>query len=638
MTDTGYDPAAAITEKLKDMTADEAVKMVRELCAQLGGDAEGFHGNIWPDNVRLDWEGRAVLGKPSNDPPNRREAEQVEYLAPEYFWESEASAAADVYSLGLLLYAACNDGYLPFQPKGGLMTVKDRSGALRRRMKGDPIPALAGVTNALADVIKKALAYEPEDRYISAAEFMRALGETDEALPAQPPAEEPDPPAGGETDPEECGADGAGEGAEPEEAAAPEAGSPAAGAIDPVEEQTAEPEAEISAAEVIDPKPEEAPAPGQSLEDVLNEDLSFQDLPDAAGTKAAGSVSDTVEQAQPAYTVQKDFEKKRDRRDYVPAANRKKRVSPVIPILCVAAVAVIAAAIAMQQRGQKAAEPAVEAVEEPTVIYTVDPSEATPPPEPVEVTPSLGDDEYEDAEAEPGDESAGDAEAEDTEAEPVEDIVRIADTGANLRTGPGTNYGVYETLPRGTELTRTGTVNGWSRVRYDGEEYYIASNLVTVVEQSEPEDGHAGSAVETVSGPTDYIGTLVVAKDVNIRSGPGTEYDKIGEAKVGAVLSAVGRSADGKWYLVATADGEGYVNRKLISVRDFAQVTDQSGTLTVTGEVNLRSGPATGYDILGIARVGEKLTLTGTTDTGWYRVSFNGKTAYLAGNFAALEP
>ena len=92
MTETGYDPAAAITEMLKEMTPDQAVKMVRELCAQLGADAESFHGNIWPDNIRIDWDGKAVLGDPSEEPANRREAEQVEYLAPEFFWDNDGSA------------------------------------------------------------------------------------------------------------------------------------------------------------------------------------------------------------------------------------------------------------------------------------------------------------------------------------------------------------------------------------------------------------------------------------------------------------------------------------------------------------------------------------------------------------------
>lgn len=629
MTETGYDPAAAITEKLKDMTPDEAVKMVRELCAQLGGDAEGLHGNIWPDNVRLDWEGKAVLGETSEEPANRREAEQVEYLAPEFFWDNEGSAASDVYSLGLLLYAACSGGYLPFQPRGGLLTPKDRSGALRKRMKGEPILPPSGVTPELAAVIKKALAYEPEDRYISAAELLRALGETDEALPV-PAAEEPSVTDG----PEET--EGLADAAEePAEAEAP-AGSGDESEAGPREEPAEEgaPERE----ETDEPAAEEEPEPEKTLDDVLAEDLSYLDLPDEEIEAAAPETAEP-EPETPKYTVRKDFEKSAPERASIPTANRKKRTSPLIPILCVVAVAVIAAALILL-RGGKNTESAETAMENTAITYTIEPA-ATQPPEPVQVTPSLGDDEEAD-ETEPAEEEefeptegapVGSAVIDGLAVEPAGDIVQIDDTGANLRIGPGTNYRVAESLPRGTELTRTGTVNGWSQVQYNGGEYYIASNLVSPIAYGD--EPQMTSAV--ASEPTEAVGTLVVTADVNIRSGPGTEYDKVGEAKVGAVLTATGRSDDGKWYLVSADGGEGYVNRNLISVRDFASVTEADGTLTVVGEVNLRTGPGTGYDILTVAKAGDELTLTGVTDTGWYRVDHGGKAAYLASNFAAVN-
>lgn len=40
--------------------------------------------------------------------------EEVKFTAPELFWKGESSAAADVYSLGMLLYFACSGGKMPF--------------------------------------------------------------------------------------------------------------------------------------------------------------------------------------------------------------------------------------------------------------------------------------------------------------------------------------------------------------------------------------------------------------------------------------------------------------------------------------------------------------------------------------------
>lgn len=721
MTETGYDPAAAITEKLKEMTADEAVKMTRELCAQLDGDAEQLHGNIWPENIRIDWEGKAVLGEPSDAPANRREAEQVEYMAPEFFWDNEGSAASDVYSLGLLLYAACSGGYLPFQPTGGALTPKDRSGALRKRMKGEPIEPPTGVTPALADVIRKALAYEPEARYISAAAFLRALGETDEALPAgepepfvlpddpEPEAEAEDPvfteepePLAEEPEPEpektiddvlteDLSFQELPEGTESAEAPPPKAEAapaPEAEAAPAPETEAGlvpEPTAEQTAAPASLPETDQAPvsAPklgrkqkkklkkqkqAQAQKDVLaaipepepipepeaKTDISAADpAPEPANEQEAVS-----EPEEPKYTVQKDFKKNAAARTAVPAVNRKKKTSPLIPILCVAAVVVIAAVIVML-RTPGVTKPAEESA---AVTYTIEPSQPTPTPAAAEITPSLGDDE-EEAEAEDPEEETAEEEPEDLETavgvpvgsalidgmtvDAVRDVVEIADTGANLRTGPGTSYSVADSLPRGTMLVRTGTVNGWSQVQYNDSEYYVASNLVSVAEGVAVESLIAPAAPASESAPaqtpavetgkTDVIGTLVVTSDVNIRSGAGTGYDKVGEAKSGATLTVTGRSSDGKWYLI-TCDGvEGYVNRNLVSVRDYAVITPQSGTLTVDSEVNIRSGPSTGYDILGVAKAGDALTVTGAADTGWYRVDYSGQTAYVATGYGTVN-
>jgi len=61
-------------------------------------------------------------------------------------------------------------------------------------------------------------------------------------------------------------------------------------------------------------------------------------------------------------------------------------------------------------------------------------------------------------------------------------------------------------------------------------------------------------------------------------------------------------------------------------------VNKQSGKVEVVSKVNIRSGPGTGYSILGVADVGATLTVTGHTDSNWYEISYNGKTGYVAGN------
>ncbi len=127
-------------------------------------------------------EVKAVLGDADHSAAAGRTADQVEYVAPEYFWDNIASAAGDVYAVALLVYAGCNAGRLPFQPENP--TEKDRSDALRRRMKGESVPRPQSVSDPLWSVLEKALSYDAESRYLTARELLTALGDTDEALPS----------------------------------------------------------------------------------------------------------------------------------------------------------------------------------------------------------------------------------------------------------------------------------------------------------------------------------------------------------------------------------------------------------------------------------------------------------------------
>ena len=584
MVDKEIDPAVDRTEDLTEMTAEQAVKMIRELCAQL---QEGgvFHGNIWPGSVTVSEDGQAVLGEGSDAPVSGRSASQVEYLSPEYFWDSEGTPASDVYSLGLLLYAGCNGGYLPFQPKGGALTDKDRSGALRKRMKGEPLELPAGVNGVLGAVLKKALAYEPEDRYADPAALLEALNETYEALPS---VDEADAVVWSEA---------------------------------PVSEEPAG---------------------------------------DAAAEEPAAAETAAPAEPEKKYTVQKDIRKASHPMSEAPTSVRKKKASPVIPVLCIAAAAVILGGVwyALNHRAP-VTSPTVEVVEvtpeptEPVVVLEAEEPEATEAPAPQEEIHVVTQEELEGAqEAENGEKDGDEAEepkadADAENAEPVtgstsiggQDVTAVSDTvyvtgsGVNLRAGPGTAYDVQTTLPRGTELKRTGTVSGWSQVQYEGKEYYVSSSLVSTDAPEGTDKAESVSGGTSSSSSSTSKGTLTVTSDVNVRAGAGTGYSILGVARTGTTLTYT--DFDGKWYKVTYNGQTGYVNRNMVSESGSSSSSSNSSTpgkVEVVSKANVRTGPGTGYSILGVADVGTILTVTDHTSNNWYEVNYNGKTGYIAGN------
>lgn len=97
------------------------------------------------------------------------------YAAPEITDKNSQKygVKADLYSLGLVLYYIANDCCLPFITPD--LPRSQWHEAVRRRNSGESFPLPVGVDRALGEVICKACAYRPEDRFDSAQEMYHAL-------------------------------------------------------------------------------------------------------------------------------------------------------------------------------------------------------------------------------------------------------------------------------------------------------------------------------------------------------------------------------------------------------------------------------------------------------------------------------
>ena len=167
---------------------EELITLARAVCGQAAAFAGG-HGNIHPENIFMSADGSPWLGGRAEHAPGEWTTDELEYMAPELFWAGAGDARADVYSVGLLLYAGVTRGRLPFFAcAASEMTNTQRASALRRRMNGEtvPIPTIAG--EKLGEVLKKALSFEAERRYSDTVELSMALescvGEGDAAARA----------------------------------------------------------------------------------------------------------------------------------------------------------------------------------------------------------------------------------------------------------------------------------------------------------------------------------------------------------------------------------------------------------------------------------------------------------------------
>lgn len=140
-----------------------------------------IHGAIKPENVLVSGSGVYKLSDFGVSEFLGNKALEIvgdacDFTAPEIFLGREYDIRADVYSVGLLLYWLCNDFRIPFLPAPEEpLNDKDFEDAVARRMSGGVIPEPKYGSKALKEIIAKACAYDPKDRYGSAPAMYREL-------------------------------------------------------------------------------------------------------------------------------------------------------------------------------------------------------------------------------------------------------------------------------------------------------------------------------------------------------------------------------------------------------------------------------------------------------------------------------
>ena len=273
------DPACLLGDRLQTLSRAELTALAEALCRILA-ERGTYHGGIRPDNISRAADGTVGLGAPARTDTKDWTTEELEFMAPEVFWSGTLDASADVYSLGLLLYAGVSGGRLPFYPDDRAAQPEDQAAALRRRMNGEPLPPARKAGRGLKEIIARATQCKPEDRYAAPAELCAALEQYDaEQRRSVPTAQEmfnkpeqelsdvermmlailteeaaaPEP----EPEPETPAEEPAAEEAPAEEAAVEEAPAEEAAVEEPAaEEVPAAPETAPAAESAPEPKPE----------------------------------------------------------------------------------------------------------------------------------------------------------------------------------------------------------------------------------------------------------------------------------------------------------------------------------------------------------------------------------------------
>lgn len=148
--------------------------------------------------------------------------------------------------------------------------------------------------------------------------------------------------------------------------------------------------------------------------------------------------------------------------------------------------------------------------------------------------------------------------------------VGTVDTDAlRLRNEANTTSTILATASKGdTVVILEDAGNGWYKVDYNTVEGYMSSEYLTVSTQA---DVTIGYGLVQADGST-----------LNVRSGPGTNYDKVATLSDNAVVTIVG--IDNGWYKIKTSSGTvGYVSSEyMVTCKDSAGSRGDGTTAVAT--------------------------------------------------------
>ena len=166
-----------------DLLPTEIAEMGRDIAGALMTlEKEGITSlSVKPSNILRNSEGSyklsdAWINEGTGILANWKIGGLFAWDAPELVRSGKYDQTSDIYSLGMIMYVLLNGGKLPFMEEGGevkrWMKIKI---ANEKRVSGEQLPNPVHGDNELQNIVLKACAPKPEDRYQNALELREAL-------------------------------------------------------------------------------------------------------------------------------------------------------------------------------------------------------------------------------------------------------------------------------------------------------------------------------------------------------------------------------------------------------------------------------------------------------------------------------
>ena len=204
------------------------------------------------------------------------------------------------------------------------------------------------------------------------------------------------------------------------------------------------------------------------------------------------------------------------------------------------------------------------------------------------------------------------------------DMRTVTASSLNFRTGPSTSYSIINVLMNGQKVEYISTSGSWLKVKYNGVTGYVHGDYVS-----------KGTTDNSTTGTTKYVSASV---GLNVRSGAGTSYSKLGKLEYKEKVTVL--STSNGWSKINYNGKTGYVDSSYLKSTVPGSTDDNTNNETTgttkyvntTSGLNVRSGAGTSYSKLGKLEYKEKVIVLSTSN-GWSKINYNGKTGYVDSSY-----
>ena len=211
----------------------------------------------------------------------------------------------------------------------------------------------------------------------------------------------------------------------------------------------------------------------------------------------------------------------------------------------------------------------------------------------------------------------------------------VTGTNINIRKGPSTDQEVVAIAQLNDIVEVVKKVNSeWTSIRtQDGKEGFVASQFLQAgVVKIEPKAAPVKKA--TVSG-----------SNINVRKGPSTDQEVVAILQQNDIVE-VTKEVNSEWSAIKTPDGtEGFMVTRFLQAPGSAPAAAEPPKTTVLKtavaygtNINIRKGPSTDQEVVGMAKADETLTYLKKVDNDWSEVqSADGTQGFVATRFLSFD-